>query len=200
MWPTNVRDEDEVNTSTRSVLISSSNCVLHVTRTSSHSLQDIPFLIPNPSMNRSSVAQVTQQWPPPFLLNQTASFPLSIAVQSSETSSQPKRHPLRRESTLPGFNHERRESSLWPFRTINAVFHKQTSEIKENDLFFSAWISSLVFSRFISFLVLVEAFATHQSENKSSDRWDTWIYTRVQSQRVTSSLWHTSKIEACDLS
>jgi len=90
-------------------------------------------------MNRPSLAQVPQQWPPPFILNQSPSFPISIPTQPTAIPvSNPKRHPLRRESTLPGLNNDRRESSLWPFRTINAVFHKQTSEIKENDLFFSA--------------------------------------------------------------
>jgi hypothetical protein len=112
-------------------------------RASDNSLQETPFLAHHSSLNRSSLAQVPQQWPPPFILNQSPSFPISIPVQptaitTTTTTSQPKRHPLRRESTLPGINNERRESSLWPFRTINAVFHKQTSEIKENDLFFSA--------------------------------------------------------------
>jgi hypothetical protein len=107
-------------------------------RASDNSLQEIPFLAHHSSINRSSLAQVTQQWPPPFVLDQSPSFPISIAVQPTVATAQPKRHPLRRESTFPAINTDRRESSLWPFRTINAVFHKQTSEIKENDLFFSA--------------------------------------------------------------
>ncbi|CAF1259499.1 unnamed protein product [Rotaria magnacalcarata] len=107
-------------------------------RTSAYSLQEIPFLIDRSSINRSSFSQVHQQWPPPFVLDQLPSFPLSITVQPTITSSQPKRHPLRRDSTLHELHNERRESSLWPFRTINAVFHKQTSEIKENDLFLSS--------------------------------------------------------------
>ena len=110
-------------------------------RVSDNSLQEAPFLVHHSSLNRSSLAQVHQQWPPPFILNQSPSFPISIPVQAPVTTTaitQPKRHPLRRESTFPALNNERRESSLWPFRTINAVFHKQTSEIKENDLFFSA--------------------------------------------------------------
>ena len=109
---------------------------LDVFRTSNPSLHEIPFL----PANRSSLAQVTQQWPPAFLLDQSPSFPLSIVVPPPPPPppSEPKRHPLRRDSMLPGFNAERRESSLWPFRTINAVFHKQTSEIKENDLFLSS--------------------------------------------------------------
>jgi hypothetical protein len=106
-------------------------------RVSNNSLQETPFLV-HSSINRPSLARVSQQWPPPFILDQSPSFPISIPIQPTITTSQPKRHPLRRESTLPGMNNERRESSLWPFRTINAVFHKQTSEIKENDLFFSA--------------------------------------------------------------
>ena len=111
----------------------SSSVRLELFRSSNPSLHEVPFLPPN----RSSLAQVTQQWPPAFLLDQSPSFPLSIAVPPPPAS-QPKRHPLRRDSTLPGFNAERRESSLWPFRTTNAVFHKQTSEIKENDLFLSS--------------------------------------------------------------
>ncbi len=108
-------------------------------RASDNSLQETQFLAHHSSINRSSLALVPQQWPPPFILNQSPSFPISIPVQPTViTPSQPKRHPLRRESVLSGINNERRESSLWPFRTINAVFHKQTSEIKENDLFFSA--------------------------------------------------------------
>lgn len=106
-------------------------------RASDNSLQETPFLLHHSSINRSSFAQVNQQWPPPFILNQSPSFPISIPIQPPIPTTQPKRHPLRRESALPGFNNERRESSLWPFRTINAVFHKQTSEIKDNDLFFS---------------------------------------------------------------
>ncbi|CAF1519135.1 unnamed protein product [Adineta steineri] len=106
---------------------------------SGSSLQETPFLGYNTSINRLSLARVSQQWPPPFILNQSPSFPLTIAVSSTiPPTSEPKRHPLRRESTLPENSNGRRESSLWPFRTINAVFHKQTSEIKENDLFFSA--------------------------------------------------------------
>ncbi|CAF2322307.1 unnamed protein product [Rotaria sp. Silwood2] len=108
------------------------------TRTSAYSLQEIPFLIDHSLMTRPSLSQVHQQWPPPFILNQSPSFPLSIAVQPTPTAFQPKRHPLRRESTLTGLNNERRESSLWPFRTLTAVFHRQTSEIKENDLFLSS--------------------------------------------------------------
>ncbi|CAF0867020.1 unnamed protein product [Rotaria sordida] len=108
------------------------------TRTSAYSLQEIPFLIDHSTANRPSLSQVHQQWPPPFILDQSPSFPLSITVQSTLPQSQPKRHPLRRESTLPGLDNERRESSLWPFRTISAVFHRQTSEIKENDLFLSS--------------------------------------------------------------
>jgi hypothetical protein len=107
-------------------------------RVSDNSIQEVPFLAHHSSINRSSLAQVPQQWPPPFILNQSPSFPISIPIQPTVPISNPKRHPLRRESVLPGSNNERRESSLWPFRTINAVFHKQTSEIKENDLFFSA--------------------------------------------------------------
>ena len=111
-------------------------------RASDNSLQDASFLFHHPSNNRSSIAQLPQQWPPPFILDQTPTFPISIPIQAAATipvpTTQPKRHPLRRDSMLPGLHNERRESSLWPFRTINAVFHKQTSEIKENDLFFSA--------------------------------------------------------------
>ncbi|CAF1118491.1 unnamed protein product [Adineta ricciae] len=107
-------------------------------RSTSDTLQDIPFLVQNSSTNRSPQARVSQQWPPPFVLDQSPSFPFTITVQSPPKPTQPKRHPLRRDSALPGQYNERRESSLWPFRTINAVFHKQTNEIKENDLFFSA--------------------------------------------------------------
>jgi hypothetical protein len=110
-------------------------------RASDNSLQETPFLVHHSSINRSSLAQVPQQWPPPFVLNQSPSFPISISVPPTVPTvppPQPKRHPLRRESTFPGIHNDRRESSLWPFRTLNAVFHKQTSEIKENDLFFSA--------------------------------------------------------------
>ncbi|UJR24910.1 hypothetical protein I4U23_006274 [Adineta vaga] len=104
----------------------------------SDTLQDTLFLNHNSSANRPSIGQVSQQWPPPFILDQSPSFPITITVESTITPTQPKRHPLRRDSALPERYNERRESSLWPFRTINAVFHKQTSEIKENDLFFSA--------------------------------------------------------------
>lgn len=109
-----------------------------VKRSSSNALQENPFPIDRSSINQLSFSQIHQQWPPPFVLDQTPSFPLSISVQPSIAESKPKRHPLRRDSTLPGLNSDRRESSLWPFRTVNAVFHKQTSEIKENDLFLSS--------------------------------------------------------------
>jgi hypothetical protein len=111
---------------------------LFIKRISANSLQEIPFLGYHYSPNRSSLTQVSQQWPPPFILNQSPSFPLSITVQSPTTISQPKRHPLRRDSAIPGHINERGESFLWPFRTINAGFHKKTNEIKDNDLFFSA--------------------------------------------------------------
>ena len=118
--------------------LTSSSCPFLI-RSSNNSIQEIPFIKRNSSITRSSIAQISEQWPPPFLLNQSPTFPASIATQPTVPSSQPKRHPLRRESTLPGYSHERRESTLWPFRTVNAVFHKQTSEIKPNDLFYTAW-------------------------------------------------------------
>ena len=105
--------------------------------TSVHSLQEVPFPVDNSSATRLSITSASQQWPPSFVLNQAPSFPLPLTIQSATTKSQPKRHPLRRESMLHGVNNER-ESSLWPFRTITAVLLRQTNEIKENDLFLSS--------------------------------------------------------------
>ena len=50
---------------------------------------------------------------------------------------------------LPGIHNERPESSLWPFRTANAVFHKQISEIKENEQIPSSPTILSIFSNFI---------------------------------------------------
>jgi hypothetical protein len=77
-----------------------------------------------------------------FLTNsnqhQRLTFPF-IAIQSNVVFSQPKQHPLRRESLVSTIDNidQGRESSPWPFSIINMDFHKQTKEIKNNDLFFS---------------------------------------------------------------
>jgi hypothetical protein len=104
---------------------------LYLSRPSNNSISEIPVTLINSS----------QQWPPPFLLNtnQGPSFPLSITIQPTINTSQPKRHPLRRDSILFEWEHntERRDSTPWPFRTTNMDFHKQTNEIKKSHLFFN---------------------------------------------------------------
>ncbi|CAF1139122.1 unnamed protein product [Adineta steineri] len=111
-------------------------------RPSNTSVVEIPFIVNNTNNNQSLNTQTLPQWPPPFLLNnnnQGPSLPLSITIQSPINSSEPKRHPLRRESLLPEAeqSNERRDSSPWPFQTTNMVFHNQTNEIKKSHLFFN---------------------------------------------------------------
>ncbi|CAF0765127.1 unnamed protein product [Rotaria sordida] len=111
-------------------------------RISNQSLLEIPFMENNSTTHHSSsLTQSFQQWPQPFLLNnnQEPSFPLSISIQSTINSSQPKRHPLRLKSISTETEHsnERRYSSPCPFRATNMDFHEQTNNIKQDHLFFN---------------------------------------------------------------
>ena len=78
----------------------------------------------------------SQQWPTSFNLNnnQGLSFPLSITIQSTVNSSQPRRHPLRRDSVLLESEHNATscDSTPWPFRTTPIDFHRQTNEMKKD--------------------------------------------------------------------
>ncbi len=97
---------------------------LYLSRPSNNSILEIPS---NP---------LTQQWPRSSLLNnnQRLSFPLSPI-----NLTQPKRHPLRRDSILyqSEQNMEKRDSTSWPFQTTNIDFHKPTNEINKTHLLFN---------------------------------------------------------------
>ncbi|CAF2662797.1 unnamed protein product [Rotaria sp. Silwood2] len=110
-------------------------------RPSNNSVSEIPFIVNSSTHHSSSLTQSSQQWPPPFLSsnNEGPSFPLSISIQPTINSSQPKRHPLCQEPALTETeqSNERRDSSPCPFRATNINFHEQTNDIKQSHLFFN---------------------------------------------------------------
>jgi len=105
---------------------------LYLLRSSNNSIFEIPF------NSHSIVTFPNQQWPPPFLLNNNPRL-LSPLLNTTINNSQPKRHPLRRESVLIVMDNmnERRHSVAWPFPTTNMIFHEQTNQIKKNSIFYN---------------------------------------------------------------
>lgn len=96
-------------------------------RSSNHSILEIPFITNN---RRLSLTYANQLSSPPFSIPTT-----------TINSSQPKRHPLRRESLISttdnNNNTGRRDSASWPLQPTTMVFHKQTNEIKKSSVFFN---------------------------------------------------------------
>jgi len=105
---------------------------LYLLRPSNNSIFEIP------SNSHSILTFPNQQWPPSFILNNNPRL-LSPLLNTTINSSQPKRHPLRRESILIVMDdtNERRHSAPWPFPTTNMIFHEQTNQIKKNSIFFN---------------------------------------------------------------
>lgn len=105
-------------------------------RSSNHSILEIPFSVNN---SRSSVILANQQGPPTLVSNNTQRLSNSLLITTTDSSHsqlpKPKIHPLRREES--GDRNDRRDSSPWPFPAIHMDFHKQTSEIKTDSVFFN---------------------------------------------------------------